>query len=392
MRQPDRLDSRTLEALNARLLNSQFLSRKASGARSVVKVSEACCGINSQDFLESFSSFWARVNKFQDSDLFSELRPRGGLVRTWTVRSTMHIISTKDYYVHVFGGPGRRFRPWFDKAARKRGIPDRDFRIRSLYEPLLHSIKGRAVTSNEVKQFMVERLGRLGLPSRMKLSRGWSSQLSYGLSWSGLSEMSNLGLLVNAGRRGSQSLWMRAADWLSPGRSAPDPDRCFVELVRKYLECYGPASRADIVYWTFLTKADVDTALDALKKDLVREDYNSSVDYYSFGESSGGLSGPPGLIILPEFDSLMMGYKDKSRFLSHHKIKKVFWGLGGINRTILLDGSVAAIWRKKKELTGMMVTVEALKTLTTRERSSIREGFAAYGEYLKTAVSVEFKN
>lgn len=357
----------------------------------MVKVAEACCGINSQDFLESFSSFWARVNKFQDSDLLSELRPKGGLVRTWTVRDTMHIIPAKDYYAHVFGGPRRRFQPLFDRVAKQRGIPNRDFRIRSLYHPLLDHIKGEAITSNQVRLFMVERLTRLGLKGRMKLNRGWSSQPTYGPSWSGLSEMSHLGLLVNAGRRGSQSLWMRTADWLDSGRSVPDPDQCVIELVRKYLKSYGPASRSDVIYWSFLLKTDVDMALEVLRNDLVREDFNSNEEYYSFGEGFGDASDPPSVVILPEFDGLMMGYKDKSRFLPHDRIKKVFWGLGGINRTILLDGFVAAIWKRKREGTGMIVSVKPLRTLEAQERDSIREGFEKYGDYLRTRISVEFK-
>src|SRR5207249_5550750 len=119
-----------LRALNRRILASQYLSRKASGPRAAVKVAEACCGINSQDFLESFSSFWARIDGFRDSDLTSELRPKGGLVRTWTVRSTMHTIPAKDYYVHVLGGPGRRFQSWFDIAGKRSGIFYRAFRVR----------------------------------------------------------------------------------------------------------------------------------------------------------------------------------------------------------------------------------------------------------------------
>ena len=103
----------------------------------------------------------------------------------------MHTIPSKDYYVHVLGGPGRRFQPWFDNAAKRRGIPDRDSRVRFLYRPLLDHIKGRTVTSNEVKEFMVERLTQRGLKGRMKLQRGWSSKPTYGPAWTGLSEMSN---------------------------------------------------------------------------------------------------------------------------------------------------------------------------------------------------------
>ena len=391
MKLPSRPDSPTLRALNRRLLASQYLSRKASGSRAVVKVAEACCGINSQDLLESYSSFWARIDRFRDSDLTSELRPKGGLVRTWTVRSTMHTIPAKDYYVHVLGGPGRRFQPWFDNAAKRRGIPDRDFRVRFLYQPLLDHIKGRTVTSNEVKEFMVERLTQRGLKGRMKLQRGWSSKPTYGPAWTGVSEMSHLGLLVNAGRKGSESLWMSSADYLAAGRSVPDPEECMVELVRKYIECYGPVSREDIAYWSFLLKKDVDMALEALKKDLTNEDLHSGGEYFSFGGASREAPEPPGVVILPEFDSLMMGYKDKSRFLSQDIVKKVFGGLAAVNRTILLDGFVAATWKRKRNSAGMMVDVSPLRTLKAGERRSIEGEFASYADYQGTSISVEFK-
>jgi hypothetical protein len=372
-------------------LASQYLSRRASGPRAVVKVAEAVCGINSQDLQESFSSFWARARGFRDSDLTEELRPKGGLVRTWTVRSTMHTIPTKDYWVHVFGGPGRRFQPWFDRTAKKRGIPDRDFRIRFLYQPFLDHIKGRAVTSSELKQFMIERLAQHGLRSKMKLQRGWSSTLTHGPSWTGMSEMSYLGLLVSAGRKGSEGLWMSSADYIGPKRNIADPEECTVELVRKYIERYGPVTREDIAYWSFLRKDEVDPALETLKTELTKEKIHSNQEYFSLGGDPSEVVEPPGAIILPEFDSLMMGYKDKSRFLSHSKIKNVFGNFAAVSRTILLDGSVAATWKRKKNREGMTVDVNPLRALRGNERRSIEEEFANYADYQGTKISVGFK-
>jgi hypothetical protein len=356
-----------------------------------VKVAEACCGINSQDLQESFSSFWARVNGFRDSDLTSELRPNGRLVRTWTVRSTMHTIPVKDYWVYVLGGPGRRFQPWFDRIAKKRGIPDRDFRMRFLYQPFLDRIKGRTVTSSELKQFMVERLAQHGLRSKMRLQRGWSSTPTHGPSWTGMSEMSYLGLLVSAGRKGSESLWMSSADYIGTRRSILDPEECTVQLVRKYIEHYGPVTREDVAYWSFLRKDEVDPALETLKKDLTKENFDSSEEYFSFGETTDEMVEPPRVIILPEFDSLMMGYKDKSRFLPHAQIKNVFGNFAAVNRTILLEGFVAATWKRKKTREGMRVDVSPLRTLRASERKSIEEEFANYAEYQGTKIWVGFK-
>jgi Winged helix DNA-binding domain len=225
----------------------------------------------------------------------------------------------------------------------------------------------------------------------MKLQRGWSSTPTNGPSWTGMSEMSYLGLLVSAGRKGSEGLWMSSADYIGPRQDIPDPEECTVELVRKYVEHYGPVTREDIAYWSFLRKDEVDSALEALKKDLTKEKLSPSQEYFSFGGNSGEVVEPPGVIILPEFDSLMMGYKDKSRFLSRDQTEKVFGSFAAVNRTILLDGFVAATWKRKRNREGMTVDVSPLRTLRGKERRSIEVEFANYADYLGTKISVVFK-
>ncbi len=94
--------------LNRRLLWSHCLSKKMKGRDAPVRVADACCGIQSQSYQESLSSFWARIDGFRNSDVSSEMRPGGGLVRTWAVRSTMHTIPSKDYYIYILGGASER--------------------------------------------------------------------------------------------------------------------------------------------------------------------------------------------------------------------------------------------------------------------------------------------
>ena len=344
------MNRRTLRMLNKKLLQMQCLSNKIRGSESVIKVSEACCGINSQDFKESLSSYWTRIENIKDKDFFSELKPKKGLVRTWTVRSTMHTIPSKDYYMYIFGSGRNKILSRYDRYARQLGIPRREVRVESLYQPLLDNIKGEAVTSNYIKQFMIDRLDGLGLASRAELRRGWTSQPTFGPSWIGITEMSYLGFLVSAGREGSESLWMNTSDYLNLGRSMPDPEDCTIKLVSEYIQRYGPVTRSDIAYWNNgLFSKEVDNCLRVLEKDLTQEHFQGSKEtYYSYGRNSEETVEPPKVIILPEFDSIVMGYKDKSRFLSKENLKNVSRPQGNIRRTILLDGFISATWVKKR--------------------------------------------
>jgi len=344
--------------------------------------------------LESLSSFWARVDRFTDLDFLAEFRPKGGLARAWTVRSTMHTFPAKDYYVHVFGSGKKRILSRYESWAKRLGMPPRAVRTGSLYQPLLDQMKGKQVTSSYVKQYMEERVASLGLKSRMKLGRGWSSQATYGPTWMpwGLIEMSLLGLLVSSGRKGSEGLWMRTSDWLNSGRKVPEMEDCITGLLRRYIQQYGPVSRSDIAYWNNGLYADeLDGSLDALRKDLAEHHFEGEKEpFYSF-EDGLDHPEPPHVIVLPEFDSLMMGYRDRSRFLSQDKLGHVSRPQGIISRTILVDGFVAATWGKKREGRKTLVSVLPFRDLGSRERRSIEEEFDEYGLFLKTPITVEFR-
>src|SRR5436309_14486890 len=103
-------------------------------------------------------------------------------------------------------------------------------------------------------------------------------------------------------------------------------------------------------------------ALEALKKDLTKENFHSGEEYFSFDKDPRETPEPPSAVILPEFDSLMMGYKDKSRFLSQDTVKKDFGRLEAVNRTIRLDGFVAATWKRNTNAGGLMVDGSPLRT------------------------------
>jgi hypothetical protein len=371
---------------------AQHISVRASGRRSVVEAAAACCGVNSQDLRESFASFWARTEGFEADAMQREFRPMGGLARAWTARGTMHTFPSKDYFAHVFGSPRKRVLGRYERSARRRGIPHLGKRVESLYGPLLDDIKGRAVTSAYIGDFVSERLGRLGLNPRARLRRGWSSSPVVGPAWTGITEMSYLGLLVNAGRRGSESIWMRAADWVHMGRSRPPPEECVNRLVRMYVERYGPVTRADISYWSGLLSSEVGAALAAMKGELTEAGAGGPRGtHYSLGEPPRDAD-PPAAAVLPEFDSLMMGYRDKARVLPDRLLAYVFRPQGMVSPTFLVDGFVAGTWRRWSERGGTVVTVMPGADLSSGARRAVEGEFAEYGEFLGVPLRVTFSS
>ncbi len=365
--------------LNRRLLWSHCLSEKMQGRNAPARVADACCGIQSQDIRESLGSFWARIENFSDTDVASELRPGGSLVRTWAVRSTMHTIPSRDYYLYILGGASERMLKWLDTIAKNRNYPPREERRKLLYEPVLGEIKGRPVTGEELRALVGERARRLGLRKGV---------------WSGLGEMAFLGLLVNAGKRGSRSLWMRSDYWIPDLGSPPDRQACRTKLVRKYIGRHGPVSKEDITYWAYLSRGQVDQVLSTLADDLVEVKMRHSRErYFSIARNlEQEVPPPPKAILLPKFDSLLLSLRDKSRFMDMAYYKQIFPKIpvGMVKPTVLLDGFVAATWKRVTKKNGASIEVHAFKRISKSDKKAVERLFLEYCEYAKLDASVRW--
>jgi hypothetical protein len=366
-----------LDELNRRLLWSHCLSHRITGSDSPVKVVDACCGIQSQNFPESLSSFWARIEGFQNNGVLSQLKPGGGLVRTRAVRSTMHIIPSKDYYTYVLGGAGERMLNWLDTTAKQRNYPPREERIKRLYNPVLQEIKGRSVTQEAIGALVSAKARILGLKGGI---------------WTGIGEMSFLGLLVSAGKKGSRSLYMRTDDWVPGIKEPPDHHTCRVDLLRRFIARHGPVSKEDIMYWAYLNRQQLDKALADLSGEIVELKLGPTkrphIDLEHRVDRTFPL--PPQAIVLPKYDSLMLTLRDKSRFMNMRYYKRVFHDLGMVRPTVLVDGFVAAIWRRIAKKKSTSIEVHAFKKLDSGAKNAVEQKFSEYGEYIGLDVSVRW--
>ena len=384
-------EDRALRRMNRIALERQHLSVKAHGRGSLEKIADSCCGINSQDVNSSISSFWARIEKFSPDHYRREFRKRGSLSRTWTVRGTVHTFPSKDYYTFVFGSPVSRYSRSFDRYAKQLGIPDKDVRIRKMYEPFLETLGKEPISSKEIGKFMIEKLNKMGITGERTMARGWSSTPTTGPAWTGIMEMSYLGLITNAGKNGSSTMWINTDVWLNQKGDNQNPDECRKKLVRKYIQSYGPATFNDIAFWTGHTKNDLRGTIEELKNDLTVENYSwDRNEYYSQDPPNSSKAKMDEVILLPRFDSLMMGWENRDRIIPKGNIKMVSANAGIIKATILADGFVCGIWEQQKNGKKINVKVTPLTEIHPDFKPLIMEKFQEYGDFLSFEVNITF--
>lgn len=378
-----------LKKLNRKLLWKQFLSEKRDKAKTPPVAAESIAGANSQNLRDSYLSFWSRMKDFSDNILESQYMPGKGITRTWTVRGTVHTFPTEHYSAYVFGSPGERYLSSFDSYASRLGILERDYRIEKLYIPLIDAMQKSAVPTNFISNFIADRLEEAGIKSRRNITRGWSNESSYGPIWNGTYEMSYLGLIVNAGKRGSESMWMSTDAWIPYKLRDPDREECAADLIRKYIRAYGPVTLNDIIYWTGHRKTDVVRIIDRIRDDLYTLNYGDEKrEYFSMEDEREDFPEPDDAIILPRFDSIMMGYEDKARILPDGTRNKIFANAGVIKQTVLVNGFAAGTWKKSINKRKVEIKVDTFRTLTSTEKRSVREKFSEYSEYLGKEITL----
>ncbi len=298
------------------------------------------------------------------------MKPGGGLVRTWAVRGAMHTIPSEDYYVYMFGGASERMLKWIDTIAKKRNYPSREERRKLFYDPILDEMKGGAVGQDQFRELVSVRARRLGLREGV---------------WSGVGEMAFLGLLVWAGKRGSTNLWMRSDEWVSKPKKLPDRQTCRVELLRKYIARHGPVSRNDITYWSYLSRGHVDQALSDLGSDLVEVRIGHSKEAYIALDQDfeQDLPPPPKVIVLPKYDSLLLSLRDKSRFMDMAYYKRIFPKIpvAMVKPTVLLDGFVAAAWRRVAKKRATSIEVQPFRKISRTDKKAVEQHFLEYCNY-----------
>ena len=122
------------------------------------------------------------------------------------------------------------------------------------------------------------------------------------------------------------------------------------KLVKYYIECFGPVSENDIVWWTGLNKTETRAVLEELHEEITqtyvgetnKNLFISKSDLKALNNTS--LPKNETVNILPDLDSYLMGYKERERYVKQEWYNHIFDRSGNATTTILINGRVVGIW------------------------------------------------
>jgi hypothetical protein len=168
-----------------------------------------------------------------------------------------------------------------------------------------------------------------------------------------LNLMSMDGLIVRGRPRGSwtstQYRWSPVERWLPGGLPEVAPVAAGAALARAYLAAYGPATVADLRWWTGWTVTETRRALTEVAPVEVALDNGDTGLVLPDDDLSGGtVGGEPRAVLLPALDPSLMGWADRSFFLGAHG-PALFDRNGNAAPTVWWDGRIIGGWAQRAD-------------------------------------------
>lgn len=126
-----------------------------------------------------------------------------------------------------------------------------------------------------------------------------------------------------------------------------EPDAALVALTRQHLTAFGPANRRDVAWWSGAGIRQVDRALVLLGDELTERPGPDGQTYYDLIDGPGRSESEPGVLLLPEFDAVLVGYDPatRDRFLAPEHLPHVWQQQNGLfSSAVLSGGLLVASW------------------------------------------------
>jgi hypothetical protein len=314
------------QTLSTRQLNRALLARQmllTRVRRPLPRVVERIGGIQAQYAPSAYVALWSRVEGFSRADLTRALERRS-VIQGTLLRSTIHIVSRPDYWIHANASRAAR-REWWERIARGRGLDDVDM-------VAIATAAREALAAGPLdRNILIDTLEAAGFPRD---------------AFEGLDAWIDMVRVPPSGTwdKRRASLYGDAEEWVGPADvvSASDASR---ELLRRYLAAFGPAAVADAARWAGVPTATMEEAAERLTLRRFEDD-----------EGRGLLDlpraplpppdTPAPIRLLGTWDAMLLTHaRDKGVLAEDHRPIVFSTKNPPSVNTFLVDGTVAGSWR-----------------------------------------------
>lgn len=299
------------------------------------------------------------------------------LVRTWGQRDTLHVYDPADWAVVVAA------RSEWPQSGRRGAMPtEADIEIaRRAFErtdrPLFRKDLFALIPSRYLEE-VSDHPGAGKEPIRLAATR---------LIW----RLAMTGEVCFADKIGAEQTYAHRNHWFptlawpdsSDGRSAA------IELARRYLAVYGPATPADIAHFFGSRVSSAKSWLEAMGSKVLAVDCDGRKNLVALAGDLEALRSAPvssaaeAVRLLSKWDTHLMTHKDKSWILPRaEEAPRVWRKAGDISATLLAGGRIVATWSHRTTTSRLFVEVAPLSGWRASYRAGLDREARALARYL----------
>ena len=299
------------------------------------------------------ASLRIRASDYREED------PCKGMVKIWSHRGTMHLVPEDELGLHLAAYDNRG--PFVDGYW---GISRADA---ERWAPFIREEIGRGNNSRDGLKAACAGAG-MGEELLHRTFYGWGGLIR---------EMVTRGLIVCGTGTRKEYFIPNAIKW-------KDRDEARRAFLRRYFEHYGPATLSDCRYFfSNWKKADMDPLLHELLPELICTVIEGK-KYYSLHEPVTNASLPE-CVLVPGFDQLVLGYRDRDRMIDRRFLKELTNISGIVSPSILIRGRIRARWKLAGRDLQVTFFDKHLKKDEATVRRKVREVF---GKQVKQVVFI----
>jgi hypothetical protein len=273
----------------------------------------------------------------------------------WGQRGTLHLYTSTDW--PLLHGARSVNQTWWERQLAEENLA----RHEALIEQLVMLLRER------------ETIGRSDLRNA-----GLALQDEHFSAWGGIfADLVRRGHACHAGRVGNEGQFAHRERWLPDMVwQPPDPHTANVEVMRRFLAAYGPATLQDFAYWRYVTNAQARAWLASLEETTVHVTVNDRPMVLPVGDLNTLLATPPEpeawpVRMLYRFDPYLLAHKEKDWVADPAFYKRIWRPAGHIEGIVLAHGQAVATWRYDRKGRGLLITVAPFKKLPCYVRRAI---------------------
>jgi len=339
----------TERVLSVRELNRALLARQLLLERSSVPIPRAferVGGLQTQYAPSAYIGLWSRLEGFQLAQLTRALEQKRAVQGT-LMRSTIHMVSARDYWLFADGVGRSREERWLRTNRKQVG---NDVDITAVAAKLREELRGRTWQRRELDELL----------------RSHESTVWHG-AWVELVRVPPSGTW----ERRRADLFRLAEEWLGP--SDAGEEKGLEHLLRRYLGGFGPAALAEAANWAGVGPTKLQPAAERLRLRTFRSEQGKVLLDLPRAPLPGGDARAP-VRLLPTWDATLLVHARRTQILPERFRPLVFNTKTPHSvSTVLVDGAVAGAWHVERTARKAALVVAPYEALPRRALRELRD-------------------